>query len=113
MHQATQMNLKRQFSCKICGTAQSIKAVLGSATSGRDLRGMVQELNMRLQGEDRAREEAQRAAAAVRAAPPPGQPGGPPAAPPAGAADARWSRFCGGPAAPPAAGGPARDGGGP
>mmetsp|Transcript_29471 Transcript_29471/g.48209 ORF Transcript_29471/g.48209 Transcript_29471/m.48209 type:complete len:267 (+) Transcript_29471:120-920(+) len=56
IHQAIQINKKGKFSCKLCGAAQSVKAVLASSTSSRDLREIVQDLNMKLQDEDLARE---------------------------------------------------------
>lgn len=94
MHQCIQVNQKRKFSCKICCSAQSVKAVLGSASSGRELRATVQALNMSLQDEDRALEESKRQQAARAEAPTS------PAAAPSDAAEApasalaRWGRYC-------------------
>lgn len=68
IHQAIQVNLKRKFTCKLCNAAQSVKAVLANGTSGRELRPVVQELNLRLQQEDEAALEAKRSSAASLAA---------------------------------------------
>jgi len=62
IHQAIQVNKKGKFACKLCGTSQSVKTILASGTAGRDLRNLVQELNMQLRKRDETRQEARRLA---------------------------------------------------
>jgi len=62
IHQVIQVNKKGKFVCKLCGTTQSVKTVLASGTAGRDLRNIVQELNMQLRKRDETRQEARRLA---------------------------------------------------
>lgn len=62
IHQVIQENKKGKFSCKICTSAQSVKAVLASSSSSRELRSVVQDLNMKLRDEDCEREAARKLA---------------------------------------------------
>eukprot|EP00927_Polykrikos_kofoidii_P038397 TRINITY_DN32748_c0_g2_i1.p1 TRINITY_DN32748_c0_g2~~TRINITY_DN32748_c0_g2_i1.p1 ORF type:complete len:313 (+),score=42.88 TRINITY_DN32748_c0_g2_i1:104-1042(+) len=57
IHQGIQVNKKRKYSCKLCGASQCVKAVIASTDDTRELRGLVQELNMRLEAEDSRRRE--------------------------------------------------------
>jgi len=90
IHQAIQMNQKRKFVCKLCSTAQSIKGIYSSASSGRELRSVVQELNMKLQAEDEARLLERTTTKVAAAATAPTLPCAADAAPQA----PRWARFC-------------------
>lgn len=119
MHQAIQANKKGKFPCKLCGAAQSVKAVLASSDSSRELRQVVQDLNMKLRDEDLQKQAAQRVAWAEQQQPPGerqqqllpsaaavlanGTNGSAPALPSA----ARWQRFCEAPQPQPPAGGTA------
>mmetsp|Transcript_61507 Transcript_61507/g.121719 ORF Transcript_61507/g.121719 Transcript_61507/m.121719 type:complete len:334 (-) Transcript_61507:34-1035(-) len=90
IHQAIQVNKKGKFACKLCGTTQSVRTVLASGTAGRDLRNMVQELNMQLRNRDEARQEARRLASTC----PPQFNGEQEARDVEPSGDSRWERFC-------------------
>eukprot|EP00931_Biecheleriopsis_adriatica_P062081 TRINITY_DN37377_c0_g1_i2.p1 TRINITY_DN37377_c0_g1~~TRINITY_DN37377_c0_g1_i2.p1 ORF type:complete len:266 (+),score=54.17 TRINITY_DN37377_c0_g1_i2:33-800(+) len=107
-HQVIQENKKRKFSCRLCGSLQSVKAVLASGSAGRELREIVQQLNLE-KGKEEEEQRLQRVASLRAAAALPEATAGASCAPavadaPTSSAlpSARWGRFC--QAAPRAAG---------
>merc|ERR1719498_397708 len=90
IHQVIQENKKGKFACKICTSNQSVKAVLDRSSSSRELRSVVQELNMRLRDEDLEKEAARRAATLQPAAPQSVRLAAPQNPVPA----SRWGQFC-------------------